>query len=124
MGSAAIKVSIYVNEGDEWHHRPLHLEVLRLLHKNAIAGGTVLRAVAGFTGKGGVETTSLVDASAKLPLVIEFIDQEANVTRVMPLLREMAGQRLIVRQRVDIEPVSGAEDELTPISGRTSDPSR
>ena len=103
MNHPAVRVSVYINEADEWHHRPLHLEVLRMLHAQGLAGGTVLHAVAGFTGGGGVETTSLVDAGCKLPLVIQFIDTALKVERVMPLLKEMVGKRLIVREHVEIE---------------------
>lgn len=74
-----------------------------MLHRHGLAGGTVLRAVAGFTGKGGVETTSLVDAGGKLPLLIEFIDAAQKVEGVMPELKKMVGNRLIVRERVDVE---------------------
>lgn len=103
MASEALRVSVYINEADEWHRRPLHLEVLNMLHEQGLAGGTVLRAVAGFTGHGGVETTSLVDAGGKLPLVIEFIDVPEKVECVLPVLKEMVGHRLIVRQRIEIE---------------------
>jgi PII-like signaling protein len=102
MESEAIKVSVYINEADKWKHRPLHLEVLKMLHGQGIAGGTVLRAIAGFTAYGRVETTSIVDAGGKLPLVIEFVDNQENVERVIPLLKEMVGQRLIIRQRAEI----------------------
>jgi PII-like signaling protein len=95
-----IRISVYVNEADEWHRRPLHLEVLRMLHDRGLRGGTVLRAVAGFTAKGAVETTSLVDAGGKLPLVIEFIDAADKVEAVILELRSMVGRRLIVRERV------------------------
>lgn len=95
-----VRISIYINEADEWQRRPLHLEVLRMLHERGIAGGTVLRAVAGFTGKGGVESTSLVDAGGRLPLVIEFIDSPEKVDRVLAELRHMIGERLIVKERV------------------------
>ena len=98
-----VKVSVYINEADQWQHRPLHLEILGMLHEQGLAGGTVLRAAAGFTGHGGVQTTSLVDAGGKLPLVVEFIDAAEAVERVMPLLKQMAGQRLIVRQKVERE---------------------
>lgn len=98
-----LRVSVYISEADEWRGRPLHLEILRMLHQRGIAGGTVLRAVAGFTGKGGVETTSLVDAGGKLPLVIEFIDTEENVESVMAELRTIADHRLIVRQWVEVD---------------------
>jgi hypothetical protein len=104
MTQSLTKVSVYINEADEWHGRPLHLAVLRMLHERGIAGGTVLHAVAGFTGGGAVETTSLVDAGGKLPLVIEFIDDAKNVVGVMAELKKMVGGRLIVSQRVDLEP--------------------
>ncbi|HTT08505.1 MAG TPA: DUF190 domain-containing protein [Gammaproteobacteria bacterium] len=103
MSREFVRVSVYINEADEWHHRPLHLEVLRMLHDRGVAGGTVLRAVAGFTGKGGVETTSLVDAGGKLPLVIEFIDAMEKIGRVMPELKKMVGHRLIVHEQVEVD---------------------
>lgn len=105
MAHEVVKVSVYLNEADEWHHRPLHLEILGMLHARGVAGGTVLRAVAGFTGRGPVQTTSLVDAGGKLPLVVEFIDTAEAVDRVMPALKEMAKHRLIVRQQVEVEEI-------------------
>lgn len=102
MTGPAIRVSVYINEADEWQRRPLHLEILRALHQKGVAGGTVLRAVAGFTSRGQVETTSLVDAGGKLPLVIQFIDTAERVAEVIPLVREMAGHRLVVTEAVNI----------------------
>lgn len=102
MSEEAIRVSIYINEADEWHRRPLHLELLRALHAHGLSGGTVLRAVAGFTASTGVTTTSLVDAGGRLPLVIQFIDTPAKVAEVIPVVKEMAGHRLVVQERVEI----------------------
>ena len=102
-GDMAVQVSIYLNEADEWHHKPLHLEILNYLRKENVAGATVLHAVAGFTGRSRVKTSSLVDAGGKLPLVITFIDNDEHVNRVLPTLREMAAHRLIVRESVVIE---------------------
>jgi uncharacterized protein len=99
----AVQVSIYLNEADEWHHKPLHLEILNYLRKENVAGATVLHAVAGFTGRSRVKTSSLVEAGGKLPIVITFIDMDEHVDRVLPTLREMAAHRLIVRENVVIE---------------------
>jgi len=98
------QVSVYINEADEWKGRPLHLEILQMLHREGGAGGTVIRAVAGFTGAGGVQTTSLVDTGGKLPLVVQCVDSEENVTRVLPQLRRMAPARLITVTDVDVVP--------------------
>ena len=103
MGRELIRISVYINEADQWRRRPLHLEVLRMLYNRGLAGGTVLRGVAGFTAKGGVETTSLVDAGGRLPLVIEFIDAAEKIESVLPELRQMVGKRLIVRERLEVE---------------------
>ncbi len=98
------QVSVYINEADKWRQRPLHLEILKMLHSEGLAGGTVVRAVAGFTGSGGVQTTSLVDLGGKLPLVVQFVDSEENVLRVLTRLREMAPKRLITIQDIEIVP--------------------
>lgn len=100
---SAVQVTIYLNEADQWQHRPLHLEMLKYLRESEIAGATVLHAVAGFTGHGRVKTSTLVDAGGKLPLVLVFIDKEEHVERVLPRIKEMAGHRLIVREKVVIE---------------------
>ncbi len=102
-GAMAVQVSLYLNEADEWHHKPLHLEILNYLRSENVAGATVLHAVAGFTGRSRVQTSSLVDAGGRLPLVITFIDTDEHVSRVLPRLREMAAHRLIVRENVVIE---------------------
>ncbi len=104
MDARAQLVSVYVNEGDEWNRMPLHLEIMRLLHRAGLAGGTVVRAVAGFTGAGGVQTSSLVDVGSKLPLVVQFVDSATNVARVLPELRRMAPTRLITVQDVEVVP--------------------
>lgn len=99
----AVQISIYLSEADEWRRRPLHLELLKYLREEQIAGATVLHAVAGFTGRGRVKTATLVDAGGKLPLVLIFVDTAEHVDRVLPTIKEMSGQRLIVRQNVTIE---------------------
>src|SRR5215468_4214720 len=77
----AVQVSVYLNEADEWHLRPLHLAMLTYLHEQQVAGATVLHTVAGFTGRGRVKTSTLVDAGGKLPMVLTFIDFEEHVNR-------------------------------------------
>ncbi len=99
----AVQVTIYLNEADQWHHRPLHVEILNYLRQENVAGATALHAVAGFTGRQKLQTTHLVDAGGKLPVVITFIDSDEHVSRVLPRLREMAAHRLMVRENVVIE---------------------
>jgi len=63
----------------------------------------VLHAVAGFLGRQRVKTSHLVDAGGKLPVIIIFVDTDEHVSRVLPKLKQMAAQRLIVRENVVLE---------------------
>jgi uncharacterized protein len=98
----AVQVTIYLNESDQWHHKPLHAEILRMLRAEGAAAASALHAVAGFNGRSQVHTSGLVDAGGDLPVLIVFVDLEEHVTRVMPKLLEMAPGRLIVRENVAI----------------------
>ena len=99
----AIRVSTYINEADRWHGRPLHIALLEALSKEGIAGATVLRGVAGYTKARGIATTSLVDAGGMLPLVVEFIDSMENVQRMLPVIKQMVGARLVTTTEVEIQ---------------------
>jgi uncharacterized protein len=99
----AVQVTIYSNESDRWHGKPLHLAVLNYLHEENVFAACVLHAVAGFLGRQRVKTSHLVDAGGKLPVIIVFVDTDEHVNRVLPKLKEMAAHRLIVRENVVLE---------------------
>jgi len=101
--ATAVQVTIYLNEADQWHHRPLHMEILNFLRKENVYAATAVHAVAGFLGRHRVETTHLVDVGGKLPVIITFVDTDEHVSRVLPTLKEMAAHRLIVRENVVLE---------------------
>ncbi|HEU5400053.1 MAG TPA: DUF190 domain-containing protein [Terriglobales bacterium] len=99
----AVQVTVYLNENDEWKGRPLHMEMLRYLREENVAGATVYHAVAGFLGRSRVKTATLVDAGGKLPLVLTFVDTDEHIQRVLPHIKEMASHRLVIRENVVVE---------------------
>ena len=99
----AVQVTIYLNEADQWRHRPLHMEILKYLRAENVYAATAVQCVAGFLGRHRVETAHMVEAGGKLPVVITFVDTDEHVSRVLPTLKEMASHRLIVRENVVLE---------------------
>lgn len=99
----AVQVTIYLNESDQWRHRPLHMEILNYLHGENVYAATVVHAVAGFLGRQRVKTSHLVDAGGKLPVIVTFVDTDEHVGRVLPTIKEMAAHRLVVRENVVVE---------------------
>ncbi len=99
----AVQVTMYLHEDDRWQHSSLHLEVLRYLREENVAGAVAYHTVAGFMGRMRVKTATLVDAGGKLPVVVSFVDTDEHVQRVLPKLKLMAAHRLIVRENVVVE---------------------
>jgi uncharacterized protein len=99
----AVQVTMYLVEEDQWQHRSLHLEVLKYLREQNVAGGVAYHAVAGFMGRMRVKTATLVEGGGKLPVIVTFVDTDEHVQRVLPKLKEMAAHRLIVRENVVVE---------------------
>jgi hypothetical protein len=85
-------VRVYALEG----HDHLNL-ALNILHdEENITGVTVLRGIAGFGADGQVHTSSLLDLSLELPLVLEFYDEPAKVANAIAKLQTRLGLKHIV----------------------------
>jgi PII-like signaling protein len=99
----AVQVTIYLTDRDQWRHRPLQMEILNYLRKENVYAAITVHSVAGFLGRHRVESTHLVDAAGRLPVIVTFVDTDEHVSRVLPTLKEMAAHRLIVRENVVLE---------------------
>lgn len=70
---------IYCTEGDRQVEQLMHY-----LHDRAqVRGVTLFRGVAGFGLSGEIHTTSLLDLSAPLPVVIEFFDRPERIEQIL-----------------------------------------
>ena len=98
----AVQITMYLNESDEYERKPLYLAVLNYLREQNVAGAVAFHSVAGFNGRMRVKTASLVDAGGKLPIVLVFVDADEHIERVLPKLKEMAANRLMVRENVQV----------------------
>lgn len=96
-------VRIFIGESQRWHGAPLHRALLERLRREGFAGATVLHAIAGFGASSVIHTTALVDLSADLPLVIEVVEDDAHVSKLMAILDEMLqGGALVTTEKVHV----------------------
>src|SRR5262249_14200863 len=96
-------VRIFIGDADKFHHVPLERALLERLRKEGFAGATVIRGVAGFGATSVIHTTSIVDLSGDLPVLIEVVDDEAHVQRLLPILDEMiTGGALVTIEKVRV----------------------
>jgi PII-like signaling protein len=96
-------VRIFLGESDQFHHTPLARALLERLRREGFAGATALHGVAGFGASSVIHTVSLVELSTDLPVLIEVVDDEAHVEKLMPILDEMVtGGALVTVERVRV----------------------
>jgi PII-like signaling protein len=80
-----IVARIYVTEG-----KRIHEKIFKRLHdEHKVMGVTVYRGVTGFGKSGETHSSDLLDVSFDLPMVVEFFDTEANVTRALSSIGDL-----------------------------------
>jgi PII-like signaling protein len=96
-------VRIFFGEDDKWHHQPLERALLDRLRREGFAGATVFRGVAGFGAASVIHTTSIVSLSGDLPVVIEVVDDQEHVDKLVRILDEMVtGGALVTVEKVRV----------------------
>lgn len=97
-----IRVRAYFGERDRHHGKPLWSALLEFLRHEGAAGATVTRGLAGYGANSKIHAASIVDLSADLPLVLEWVDSEEFVHELLPRLEEMLQGGLITTDPVTI----------------------
>src|SRR5450759_2155041 len=98
----AKKLIVTVNEADRWHGRNLYNALLELFRHRGLAGATVSRGIAGFTGRGAIQTINLMDGAMPLPVRIEVVDTPEAIDRVLADVYDMVERGLVEIQDTQI----------------------
>ncbi|MEU1404183.1 DUF190 domain-containing protein [Streptomyces sp. NPDC005728] len=98
----ALQLTIFIEECDTWHHRPLSAEIVHRAHEAGLAGATVLRGVEGFGASSVMHGFRLLSIKQNLPLAIMIIDDEERIRRFLPTLRELIDEGLVIVEDVDV----------------------
>jgi PII-like signaling protein len=78
-------VRIYLTEAE----KAMSSLLARLHDVEKVRGVTVFRGIAGFGRSGVMHSSTLLDLSLDLPVVIEFFDEPAKVQRILTHLKDM-----------------------------------
>ena len=103
----AKKVTVYVGEDVHQQNEPLYLAVLNYLFSHRVAGATVVKGVAGFGGEHHLHTSRILEMSENLPIRMEFIESDETLGTLLPALRELVTEGLIVVSDVEVIQHSG-----------------
>lgn len=93
---------LFIGESDRWHGKPLYQAIVERARDEGLAGATVIRGIEGFGAHAHLHTARILRLSEDLPVVVEIVDTEENIRRVLPMLDEMVGEGLVTLEKVEV----------------------
>jgi PII-like signaling protein len=91
----AKKLTIYVDESDKLHGKPVYEVLMDIFFKRKIAGASVFRGIAGYGSDGVFHTSKILELSTTLPVKIEVVDSEQMINDVLPDVTSIVEKGLI-----------------------------
>jgi PII-like signaling protein len=70
--------------------------LLERLRAEGFAGATVIHGVAGFGANSVIHTANLIDLSGDLPVLIEVVDDDEHIAKLIEILDEMVTDGALV----------------------------
>lgn len=98
----ACRLSIFVDETDQWQHRPLFHEIVHRAKAAGLAGATAFRGIEGFGTHQLIHTTRLLTLSLDMPILIVIIDEEQRIRDFLPQLDEVIGEGLATLEDIEV----------------------
>ena len=102
LEGAALRLTIFVGEGDQWRHKPLFTEIVHRAHKAGLAGASVIRGIEGYGASSRIHTTRLLSLSEDLPVAVIIVDAEDRIRAFLPQLDELITEGLVIIVPVEV----------------------
>ncbi len=106
----AMLLRIFIGEDKKYGRQPLYEAIVLKAREMQLAGATVLRGPMGFGRSSRMHTTKILALSEDLPLVIEIVDTEDKVRKLVEVLNGMIGSGLVTLEKVQVLQYGGPEN--------------
>ena len=81
---SAKKLTIYVDEADKFHGKPVYEILLDIFFKKKVMGVSVFRGIAGYGSDGKFHTAKMLELSTSMPVKIEVVESGEMISKVLP----------------------------------------
>lgn len=101
LEGSAMRLTIFVDESDQWHRKPLYTEIVHRAHAAGLAGASVLRGIEGYGATSRIHTTRILSLADDLPIAIVIVDAEERIRAFVPQLDELITEGLAILDPVE-----------------------
>jgi PII-like signaling protein len=93
---------VLIGETDKFKGKPIYEQIVLKARELNLAGATVIRGIMGFGADSRMHSAKLLRLSEDLPVVIEIVDTEENLNKLLPFLDEAVQEGLITLEKVRV----------------------
>jgi uncharacterized protein len=93
---------IFIGESDKYKGKALYEQIVIKARELNLAGATVVRGIMGFGADSRMHSAKILRLSEDLPILIELVDTEENLQKLLPFLDETVVEGLITLERVRV----------------------
>jgi PII-like signaling protein len=92
----ARRLTIFIGDTDQYHHRPLYTEIVHRAHAHGLAGASVFHGIEGYGASSHIHTSRILSLSDDLPISIVIVDTEDKINEFLPQLDELIDEGLVI----------------------------
>ena len=113
----AVLLRVFIGESDRYGGHPLYEAIVLRARELHIAGATVLRGPLGFGRSSHLHTSKILRLSFDLPIVIEIVDEQQNIERLLSELDRMISSGLVTFEKVRMRTIEQANRLASNVRG-------
>ena len=91
----AKKLTIYLDESDRIHGKPVYEVLLDLFFKRKFAGASVFRGIEGYGSHRVFHTAKILELSTTLPVKVEVVDTAVKIDEILLEITPLVHKGLI-----------------------------
>lgn len=95
-------VRIFIGESDRFEGEPLYKHIVKKARSLGISGATVFRGIYGFGASSVIHSASVLTLSEDLPIVIEIVDSEEQIDKLLNAIDGIIEHGLITIEKATV----------------------
>lgn len=97
-----ILLRILIGESDTLKGKSLYEVIVLKARELNLAGATVFRGIMGFGAASRIHSIKLLRLSEDLPVIVEIVDTQENINKLLPFLDETVKEGLITMEKAKV----------------------
>jgi PII-like signaling protein len=109
----ARRLTIFIGDTDQHHHRPLYTEIVHRAYEHGLAGASVFHGIEGYGASSHIHTSRILSLSDDLPVAIVIVDAVDRIEAFLPELDGLIDEGLVIIDDVEVYRYAGRTQDTT-----------